>query len=602
MRLTVIAKKNNWCIEKLAQSAESNNIDINIVDFKNFKEAREFDNWGDVVLWRSSSFNKTLERPLLLDYLKKKGVFVVNGGKAKTPFSAFKFFQQETIREYTELNKGVGINTILTYRVHRKEDLLELINNGDLKFPFIEKPNFGAHGDGVKKIEKYSDIGSVEECVYQNFIKNDGDFRVLCLGGKALGVIKRIAKEGDFRNNFSQGGRVETVQDEKVRGELYKIALKATSILNLNFAGVDIIYDQENKKYVFLETNSAPEWQGFESATQINVADEIIKYCILVARRKDVGSYDLVKNLYEDALNYMDKNNRFHYLSRMYLWFRDDESRNLLLQMEDNYIGKDDSRIADKIRGYLITEQVHDRKQEAESRLPYIKKYKMLMEYSDVFYKVLFCDQIYQKDIRPIVKAQIETESMLELKEKLEEDWQGMATLSTFALNFIYGLENYLYKDSSSLDFVNPELYCNIAKDAYVSSLENNYKLRLYFITHCIINESRFYSRKIERSFDIYSDMLKLAETIINKNYFDIGLDNKLEFLVCAKMMHCNTPLKEIIFSETQKSLSNNGNYLIDSLNVNSILRHRDNIQASEHRNTLFLMAFGEGSVYDSEQ
>jgi RimK family alpha-L-glutamate ligase len=599
MRLTVIAKKSNWHIERLAQSAKNSNIDISIVDFKSFKEAKEFNDWGDVVLWRSSSFNRTLELPLLLDHLNKKGIFVVNGGRVKTPFSVFKFFQQEAIREYTESNKRTNINTISTYRVHKKEDLLEIINRGDLKFPFIEKPNLGAHGDGVKKIESCSDIGSVQECVYQNLIKNDGDFRVLCLGGRALGAIKRIAKEGDFRNNVSQGGRVEIVQDEVVKGELYEIALKVVSILNLNFAGVDIIYDQENRKYIFLETNSAPEWKGFENTTQINVGDEVIKYCISIARRKDSENYNLVKGLYEDAINYMDKNNSFHYLSRMHLWFGDNESKNLLMQMESSYIGVDNNEISAKIKGFLTMEQMtHDRKQDAELRLPYIEKYGMLMEYNNVFFKVLFCDKIYQKDIRPIVEGQIKIESMLDLKKRLEGDWQGMATLSTFAINYLYGLENYIYKDYFSLDFINPELYYNIAKDAYVSSLENNYKLRLYFITHCIINESRFYSRKIERSFDVYNDMLKLAEAIINKNYFDIGLDNKLEFLVCARMMNYKTYLNEIIFSETKNSLSDKGNYLIDTLNVNSGSRHKDNIKSSEHRNTLYLMAFGDSPMY----
>lgn len=45
-------------------------IDLDIVNFDNIKVALEFNNWGDVIIWRSSSFLDTkIDRYMLYEYL-----------------------------------------------------------------------------------------------------------------------------------------------------------------------------------------------------------------------------------------------------------------------------------------------------------------------------------------------------------------------------------------------------------------------------------------------------------------------------------------------------------------------------------------------------
>lgn len=86
--------------------------------------------------------------------------------------------------------------------------------------------------------------------------------------------------------------------------------------------------------------------------------------------------------------------------------------------------------------------------------------------------------------------------------------------------------------------------------------------------------------------------MLKISEEIIKKRYFEINIDNKVEFLVCARILDYKTDLSEIIYSECVNSLSDLGNYLIDRHNTYKDVKSKNSFIQSEHRNVLFLMVF----------
>jgi ribosomal protein S6--L-glutamate ligase len=55
------------------------------------------------------------------------------------------------------------------------------------------------------------------------------------------------------------------------------LAIKAAKASGNEFAGVDIMFDSKNRPYI-LESNRAPQFDGFEHATGVNVAQEIVKY------------------------------------------------------------------------------------------------------------------------------------------------------------------------------------------------------------------------------------------------------------------------------------------------------------------------------------
>lgn len=146
--------------------------------------------------------------------------------------------------------------------------------------PWILKIPEGTQGIGVVLSESLASAESTIETllklntkvIVQEFIKESKatDIRVLVVNGKILGAMKRSASTG-FRSNLHRGATGTSVELTKKEASL---ALKATAVLGLNIAGVDII--QSNKGPLILEVNSSPGLEGIEDNTLVNVAKEII--------------------------------------------------------------------------------------------------------------------------------------------------------------------------------------------------------------------------------------------------------------------------------------------------------------------------------------
>ncbi len=153
-------------------------------------------------------------------------------------------------------------------------------------FPCVAKKVTGASGDYVelvnssdeikKFIEKLSvpSIIGKRNIILQEYIEESKgtDFRVYCVGDKVLGAIKRTAKDGGFKANVSLGGDAEKAEISK---EMKEYAQKIMQASGLMFAGIDFI--KSNRGYLVLEINISANFQGFETATGVNVAGEIIE-------------------------------------------------------------------------------------------------------------------------------------------------------------------------------------------------------------------------------------------------------------------------------------------------------------------------------------
>jgi len=152
-------------------------------------------------------------------------------------------------------------------------------------FPVIVKGSTTHKGKGVFLANS---IDAVEKVIKENkeispsfiireFIPNDGDIRVFTVGYRAIGAMKRIPPEGDFRSNISLGGRGENFDLERYP-EVKILAEKAAEITGTEIAGVDIILHKETGNPYILEINPGPQFTGFEKYTGVNAAGEIVKY------------------------------------------------------------------------------------------------------------------------------------------------------------------------------------------------------------------------------------------------------------------------------------------------------------------------------------
>jgi len=158
-------------------------------------------------------------------------------------------------------------------------------------FPVIIK---GSGGDRGTRVFKADDLEQLEILVrelrkteteegrrymLQEYIPNDGDYRVLVLGKKVLGVMKRSSQStSEFKNNYSVGGKVEV---GNLPQEILDLAVRAAQVCGLAVAGVDVAFrDFDMKKPVIWEVNKGPQFKGFMKATGINVPEEIVKFLV----------------------------------------------------------------------------------------------------------------------------------------------------------------------------------------------------------------------------------------------------------------------------------------------------------------------------------
>lgn len=161
-------------------------------------------------------------------------------------------------------------------------------------FPCVVKVLTGSFGEGVylsKDADSFKDLMELvrslkanASIILQEFIshKPGNDLRVWVVGGKVIGAMLRQSTDGSFKANISRGGKGEPFEVTK---EIEFIARETARVLDLDIAGVDLLFDKDG--YKVCEANSAPQFEGFEKYCQINIAKEVIKYCL---------SFDLLKS------------------------------------------------------------------------------------------------------------------------------------------------------------------------------------------------------------------------------------------------------------------------------------------------------------------
>jgi len=192
-------------------------------------------------------------------------------------------------------NKYLGALALRKKNVPQPNSALALSAKEMIKFvskldkPVVLKMLSGSFGIGMSKIEgreeaeEWIDTFKVfHQALYiQEYIEHEGeDYRVFVVDGKVVGCMKRIAKLGEWKTNVHLGSKLVNHKPSK---EMKEIAIKAAEAVKAGYAGVDIILDEGKPKV--LEVNSMAFMQGIEKATKKNIAGEIIKYAVRLAKR-----------------------------------------------------------------------------------------------------------------------------------------------------------------------------------------------------------------------------------------------------------------------------------------------------------------------------
>jgi RimK family alpha-L-glutamate ligase len=158
----------------------------------------------------------------------------------------------------------------------------------EIGVPLIIKNVTGTQGRGVYLCESEEKFSDIMELIYANnenaniiiqeFIETSygKDLRVFVIGGKVVGCMQRIAKSG-FKANFSIGA---DVQPFELTPETEWMAIEAARLLNLDVAGVDLLFGEDGK-YLICEANASPQFHGLENIVGQRIADDILDYVLV---------------------------------------------------------------------------------------------------------------------------------------------------------------------------------------------------------------------------------------------------------------------------------------------------------------------------------
>ena len=168
----------------------------------------------------------------------------------------------------------------------------ELLMRSNFSEPLIVKLLESTHGLGVILSESYNNASSTVEAFYrlkesvllQEFVaeSNGADIRVLVVDDQIVASMKRQAKQGEFRSNLHRGA---TAQIEPLSEKEKYLARKVCKILDLQFAGVDILRAKEGP--LILEINSSPGLEGIETISGIDIASRVVKFIEKSIRKRN---------------------------------------------------------------------------------------------------------------------------------------------------------------------------------------------------------------------------------------------------------------------------------------------------------------------------
>ena len=211
----------------------------------------------------------------ILRHLERLGVKTVN------PAHAIEATKDKLYAHQIFAEKGIPTPKTMLVKHPVNANLVDK----EIGWPAIVKIMAGSYGKGVYQVtskSRFTDfidfahgIKTDEAIIVQEYIDTHPgeDLRVFVVGDKVLGAMKRRAKDGSFKANITRGGVGENYT---LTPEIEDMALRVARSLDLEVAGVDLLFGKEG--FLVCEANSAPGFEGFEHATGINVAKEIIDY------------------------------------------------------------------------------------------------------------------------------------------------------------------------------------------------------------------------------------------------------------------------------------------------------------------------------------
>ncbi len=276
--------KLNSKVEALKVAAESEGIELDLINFKEvgyeifegkvtvkLGANRKLSDYK-VIFFRTAK-NHWEKIAVIVDGLEKDTIVIdpiVRGGR---PTDICKVHQIKVLAK-----NGLRVpKTVMGDLRWLRENANKLFD-----YPMILKGSQGDRRSQVIKLfndkdwenrwEEYVDKVKNKGQIYmlQEYLESTEDFRVMVVGEKVLGVMKRAVGENErLKNVFSKAELPE---------KDLKLAVEAARACGIKIAGVDLVYEKGNEVPLFWEVNKTPNYSRFAQVTGIDVPREIVRH------------------------------------------------------------------------------------------------------------------------------------------------------------------------------------------------------------------------------------------------------------------------------------------------------------------------------------
>ena len=150
-----------------------------------------------------------------------------------------------------------------------------------LGLPMVIKEAYGSFGKQVYLAHSFEEASAmVDQIGHKDFLMQEyiaqshgKDVRINVVGGKVVASILRY-NDHDFRSNISNGGSMKPYTPTPAQAHA---ACQACDRLGLDFAGVDILFGEEDEPIV-CEVNSNPHFKSTFDATGIDMSMSIMAH------------------------------------------------------------------------------------------------------------------------------------------------------------------------------------------------------------------------------------------------------------------------------------------------------------------------------------
>lgn len=281
--LLLTAEKDNWAPKELVKAAEAAGFTVEIINpdecYISLTNEPYISAKGTKFLGADLCLARMSEEHLdykcaILNHIQEMEVKLLNTADALKIASS-------KIETQIKLN-AIGLKTPKTALFTNEEQLEFAMESIGDKFPMILKTISGTHGIGVVKADSKASAVSIAqqllktgcEFMLQEFIEHKESARILLLGDKVLASVMRTVPPAGFRSNAHLGAELKKYEPSEKEITAVK---KAAKEIGIAFSAVDYIMHED--EVIILEVNGSPGFESMQKVVDINIAEEVIKYC-----------------------------------------------------------------------------------------------------------------------------------------------------------------------------------------------------------------------------------------------------------------------------------------------------------------------------------